>query len=383
MNEQAITYFYELKKSIVRQLRMTYPACGTDIHEWKGRDIKHFQADLMDKIQGRVSEKWFYTHIKPKVNDKLPRLDMLDMLCSYTGFDNWQAFVKTQIRNTNRQDNLTSEWNRRQAEEGIDTTSPAEITKAVEEEKSAIELSSVTLNKNDSEKNEKNKVRKHILSYQTAGIGIIGFLVLLTGLFFTFFAANNQEKQNSDKTFLNTGHIYHFCFIDADTKEAIIHPETVVQLIEKNETPIRKKCDDNGCIELQSTLDNIVFVVQSLYYKQDTIYRSQQQHKSIEKITLKTDDYALMIHIFSNSNVKDWQKRRNQLDKMIADDAQIIQVGEYNRLGMEMYNKTQFINKLTMPLNSLKNLDILETKYQNGQIIRLRFMQRSDDKNHK
>lgn len=42
---------------------------------------------------------------------------------------------------------------------------------------------------------------------------------------------------------------------------------------------------------------------------------------------------------------------------------------------MALYNKEEFINKMTMPIKSLKNISILETKYEGNQIVEIRFVQ--------
>jgi hypothetical protein len=82
-----------------------------------------------------------------------------------------------------------------------------------------------------------------------------------------------------------------------------------------------------------------------------------------------------MINIFSRSDVEDYERRREQLERMFTDDARIFQIYPGNELGMEMYNREEFINKLTMPLKSLKNIDVLETQYRDGKIYALRFTQ--------
>ena len=120
------------------------------------------------------------------------------------------------------------------------------------------------------------------------------------------------------------------------------------------------------------------FIVKANYYKVDTIVRKLTDAISTtEVIELKRDDYALMISYFASSDVGDWEKRRKQLDDMIDDDAIIFQISASN-IGMEMYNKSEFIDKLTMPLQSLGNIDIVETIYKNGRIINLRFIQREN-----
>ena len=107
----------------------------------------------------------------------------------------------------------------------------------------------------------------------------------------------------------------------------------------------------------------------------DTITRVFNKIRTEEQVTLTPNDYALMIHIFSNAQVEDWEKRRVQLDRMFAEEAHIYQVFETDDLGMEMYNKQEFIDKLTMPVRSLQNIEVLETIYEKGKIKALRFRQ--------
>ena len=46
---------------------------------------------------------------------------------------------------------------------------------------------------------------------------------------------------------------------------------------------------------------------------------------------------------------------------------------------MEMYNKQEFINKLTMPLRSLRQIDVLDIRYVGDRIQVLRFKQKEDE----
>ncbi len=87
----------------------------------------------------------------------------------------------------------------------------------------------------------------------------------------------------------------------------------------------------------------------------------------------------MMIQYFSTMNVKDWQKRRDQLNLMIADSAMIYQVYE-EAVGVELYNKWEFINKLTLPSTGLKDIEILDTQYQGDKITLIRFKQKEAEK---
>ena len=79
-----------------------------------------------------------------------------------------------------------------------------------------------------------------------------------------------------------------------------------------------------------------------------------------------------MLHYYANGKVKDWKNRRKELSKIIANDATIFQVLPH-RLGIEIYPKNEFINKLTTPTQSLKNIEIIESRKLNGQIVKLKF----------
>lgn len=91
MDKAAIFHFELLKKEIVTTFLKTHSAPKT-IEEWKGEDIVLFQEDLFSKVKGKVSEKWFYTYCKNST-DKLPRIDILNLLSKYAGFENWNDFV--------------------------------------------------------------------------------------------------------------------------------------------------------------------------------------------------------------------------------------------------------------------------------------------------
>lgn len=90
--EKTESYHFDLlKKELVVTFLKTHSAPKT-IEDWKGEDIVLFQEDLFDKVKGKVSEKWFYTYCK-NTSDKLPRIDILNLLSKYIGYENWNDFV--------------------------------------------------------------------------------------------------------------------------------------------------------------------------------------------------------------------------------------------------------------------------------------------------
>jgi hypothetical protein len=168
--------------------------------------------------------------------------------------------------------------------------------------------------------------------------------------------------------------VYTFTFIDADTRETIANTKTEIILISDGESPVHFLTDKDGCFRLKTDKSKISMVVNSPCYHSDTLIRIVTKLNRNETIMLKPDDYALMIHYFSTMKVDDWEKRRERLNKMIADDAMICQVFRGKETaGMALYNKQEFIDKLTMPAGSLKNIEILSSQSRYGKIVVLRF----------
>ncbi|MCF6348757.1 MAG: hypothetical protein L3J20_10730 [Flavobacteriaceae bacterium] len=290
-------HYFNLLKQAITSAFLTDNSASMSIKDWKGEDITAFQEDLFNKVKTTISEKWFYTYIKNEPK-KLPRIDMLNMLSKYVGFDNWAAFKNTHSRSFNTSKN------------------PSAI---------------------------KNYAWLLLL------IPITAILIY----------------------FVNTKNEFEFCFIDEDKNETI---STIldIKILQEFESPIYVKTDSLGCFTYKTEADIMKFVVQSPYYKTDTIIRSINTNSNAT-IKLQTDDYALMLHYYSNGNIKDWKKRKQQLKKLIADDAQIYQVFTHD-IGVEVYSKDDFISKLTIPTSSLKNIKILDKTSKDGKIVKLKFM---------
>lgn len=91
MHQEEKILFSLLKKGIAQKMMQSYPGIDPDISKWKGQEITDFQEDLRIEVNGQISEKWFYTHMKSD-NSSLPRIDVLDLLSQYAGYLNWQDF---------------------------------------------------------------------------------------------------------------------------------------------------------------------------------------------------------------------------------------------------------------------------------------------------
>ncbi len=268
-----------------------------NISLWKGQEIIDFQEDLRQQVQGSISEKWFYTYIKGNP-EKLPRIDILNLLSNYVGQASWYAFNEQY------------------------TDKKAIMAKGA-------------------------KLRWGIMTLAVVGVALAIFAVV--------------PKKNT----------FHFCFIDKDNKEAITDTRIDVIVLDQEESPSYQKSDSLGCFSYTTTEDHIRFIAQSPYYKTDTIYKSVSGNKH-HQVHLRTDDYALMLHYYGSNNVKDWRKRRRELEKLIAQDAVIFEILPH-QIGVELYEKDEFINKLTTPTKSLQQLQVIETQYRNEQIVMLKF----------
>jgi hypothetical protein len=330
-------YFRELKKEVSATFRGLFPSSPVEIEEWKGQDIVNFQEELMQKVNGRISEKWFYTHIKGQ-QEKLPRIDMLNLLSEYAGYRSWSDFVM-----------------QKKGREEAPGTGKLEIPTAEKHEAQGILESASSQPAAESLISGSNSSKRVLI--------IIAVLLVLSSI--TVIAILNRPHIKT----------YQCCFVDMDGRAPIPNARIELKVLSYNESPVLAEVDSNGCFELKTTDDKVRLVVTSPYYRADSVTRVLTSDLVYERVKLRTNDYALMIHYFSTSKVSDWKKRRMQLDDMIAENAKIFQVYDDNS-GMELYNKDEFINKLTMPLKSLRNIEIIETQYTGNKISELRFRQK-------
>jgi len=163
---------------------------------------------------------------------------------------------------------------------------------------------------------------------------------------------------------------FQFCFVDESNQITTIPLN--ITILQKNESPLYLKTDSTGCFTYKTKEKLITFIVKSPYHKTDTIVRSIDSNNN-KTVKLLTDDYALMLHYYSNGNVNDWKKRKAQLEQLFDDDAQIYQLFS-NNIGIELFSKEEFIRKLTTPTSSLKNIKIIDKSYKNGKIVKLKFI---------
>ena len=172
---------------------------------------------------------------------------------------------------------------------------------------------------------------------------------------------------------------YRFTFIDNDTGEPVIDNNLRAELIVKNESPVCYMSNETGSITIRTNKSQISMVVKAPYYLTDTVTRTLRKFNHDEKVGLNADYYALMIRYFSQSDVNSWEKRRAQLDGLLSEDAIIYQFPDQNAGGgVALYNKTEFIDKITMPSSGLRQIEIIDCRYTGSKIAVLRFRIKTD-----
>ncbi|OFY60467.1 MAG: hypothetical protein A2Y71_11965 [Bacteroidetes bacterium RBG_13_42_15] len=310
MHQEEKILFSLLKREIAATMMRSYPGIDPEISNWKGQNITDFQEELRTKVNGQLSEKWFYTHMKSE-NSSLPRIDVLNMLSQYAGYFNWQDFRHKMAG-----------------------TMPMEGKQA----KPVSILIKIALL----------------------------FIMVIVLLFIIIKLINTQN--------------YHFTFIDSDTGEPVPDANLRVELLmEGSEYPKRILPDEKGSVMVRTNKNRISMIVRAPYYLTDTVERTLRKFKHTEQVSLNADYYALMISFFSRSDVTSWEKRRKQLDGIFSEDAIIYQFPEKNAgEAMALFNKWEFIDKITMPSSGLRQIEILDCRYLDGKISVLRFRIKPD-----
>ena len=290
-------------------------------------------------MKGSISEKWFYTHIKHE-QEKLPRIDVLNLLAEYVGFRNWQAFVAT-LEQGNE-------------EHETQVTVPVEQHFADPEPSVSIETAVLPSEKSvPVTQNAVSAAPENASSGKRLVIGSLFLIAALSVISILYFSQTKMTTQCS------------FCFPDC--------PETILaEQILDGQSPIQYRSDSSDCITFASAASVLRLRVSAPYHVTDTIVRNLQGGTHQESIHLRKDDFAMMIQYFAESAPGDLSKRNTQLKKAIQTTARIFQVTEDQR-GVELMNQEEFIAYLLSPVQSKKRMKILETQYDAGKISYLRF----------
>src|SRR5690554_4253217 len=181
-----------------------------------------------------------------------------------------------------------------------------------------------------------------------AGVLLIGFLI--------FFLTNGKKEKQTIE------------IKNEFTQEPLSDEIKVYEVREDEKIPIKV---EGSKIEIENKDSKIV--VESPYYKSEEI--EIKKDKKQDEILIKPNDYAMMLKAFMLSDIKDWETRKEQLQKILSDDLEVI-VMLKNDLGAEYFNKKEFTQMLVIPSDNLKRMKIVQIENdENNRIkfIRIRF----------
>lgn len=177
-------------------------------------------------------------------------------------------------------------------------------------------------------------------------IWVLFFGVLIAGFFIWKFLSKEEQKLEFQNSF---------------TKDSIAKEEVKAYVVEDT---VEKQIDINSST---FNIDKATKVVlKSPFYKPKVI--TILPNEPIAKVELNPNDYAMMLKAFMKSDIKDWQTRKEQLNKILSDNLEVM-VMLQNNLGAEYFNKQEFSQKVILPTASLKKLKIVELKQENDNKI--------------
>ncbi|WBV59612.1 hypothetical protein PFY12_11155 [Chryseobacterium camelliae] len=387
MTDLDLLHFEQLKKDVQAQYLEQHTPSFEDISKWKGIDIIYFQEDLRKKAKGNISEKSFYTYFKTSPVTKLPRIDMLNLLSIYTGYESWYDFKKQHLfagELLTEDESLTEDQSKES--ERIISTSPdlpkAEPLPGKTEFKAP---ESTDLQKSNTENQLVNK-KTEILQPSTFDLQktkknffkknawaiVTTILILLTGVL-----------GFKDALFQKT---YTYCFTDADRAVSVMNT-IEIKVIKENESPILYKIKPGECFRYSTKDKNLKLQITAPFYEDLEVNRNLENAPEEEMIELKPDDYKMAVNYFSikdaNGNPELLKQKRKQLDNLISNNAIIYQVYDNATYGIETLDKQKYITLVTTPTTSLKNLSVIEMKREKGKIVSIKFKIANTDENNK
>ena len=379
MTDLDLLHFEQLKSEVQAKYIENHAPSFDEISKWKGIDIIYFQEDLRKLAKGNISEKSFYTYFKSSPICKLPRIDMLNILSVYAGYDNWYGFKKKHL--------FTDEILKECEEKDILIEENFDNDEESLEEKPLIQISTEkTLIKEQNKSDLQNKTNDNQLVNTKVNFQNI----------------SKDEKLNTSKTFvkkylwlcisvlllLAVGFLgfkdeifsrkFYYSFIDAD-RNSKINAELQVQILKDNESPILYVAKPNEPFVYTTKSKILTMVVSSPYYRTDTIQRNLESAPEAENIELKPNDYAFMLFYYSKS-LTDLKKKRESLNYLISNNVLIYQVYDNETYGVETINKQRYINLVTLPSTSLEKLEVIATHTNaQGKIDMIKFKIAKDE----
>ena len=392
MTDLDLLHFEQLKRDVQAQYLKEHTPSYDDISKWKGIDIIYFQEDLRKKAKGNISEKSFYTYFKTSPVTKLPRIDMLNLLSIYAGYESWYEFKKQHLfAGELLQDDEDLDENDLQELEKTVSNSPelpkTEIQPAKVEFK-APENSDLQKSNTGNQiikenqiptiqpeiiplKNNKNFVKKNAWAIVTS------ILIVITGIL-----------GFKDEIFSKE---YKYCFTDADRGVSVINT-LEIKILKENESDLLYKVKPGECFYYSTKDKNLKMEISAPFYEPLKVNRNLENAPGEEMIELKPDDYKMAVYYFSRKDVKGnpeeqialMKQKRKQLENLISNEAVIYQVYDNDTYGIETLDKQKYITLVTTPTTSLKNLNVIKMeKDKKGKIISIKFKIASTDEKNK
>jgi len=356
LSDIEFSHFQSLKTAVQEKYLETHSPSYDDISKWKGIDIIYFQEDLRQKAKGNISEKTFYTYFKNNSQEKIPRIDMLNILSVYSGYNSWSEFKKKNPLTIVEQPTATDVKVTNETEIQPETTKNPPVPKPlVSIDNQAFDEINQNIN---FEKGNQNFLKR----YLWLGISAFLFVVVLILVFY-------------DNLFYKK---YTYAFTDAD-RNSSIKGELDVKIIRENESPILFKVKPNSKFVYETKSKNLKMVISSPFYRTDTVTRDLTSAPLSEDIELKPNDYAIQLYYYSKSII-DFKKKTSELNKLISDNALIYQVVDSDIYGIETMDKQKYISLVTLPTTSLENLEVIDSQMKNGKIVMIKFKITDDEK---
>lgn len=293
-------YFDLLKKEMQEHVVLSLKI-RKELKEWNMNDIHTFQSNLEEVCKSSVSEKWIYTHFKND-NEKLPRIDVLNLLSVYCGYKDWEDFK---------------------------------------------------FNKSVNSPSKRNK------NYWWFSLLLLPFII-----------ASLYWVAKPNETIIMFRDAYTLSLIKTDQLQFKLSTGEAPSFIKNDNYHLKLTGGNNDASDS--------LFIKGPYFKRSFITVNKILSNDSIWIDLYPDDYPLMLNFYSRSSSDDWEKRQQELDAVLHNEAKIFQVHpKFN--GIEILNKTEFIDRLTLPTNTIKNLEILHIEYKHDQIFKLRFLQKMVD----
>lgn len=375
MEDLDLLHFEQLKSEIQARYLENHIPSDENIANWKGIDIIYFQEDLRKQTKANISEKSFYTYFKASPVLKLPRIDILNLLSNYVGYVSWYDFKKNHLFAEEILENFSSsqsELNENLEEnaliseptEQISTTNKIEtqsnekvVLQNIDNDNQIVNTNITSDSRAEIIDNPKRKsFKQYILASATAILAlVVGYLGFGDALF---------------------GKTYTYYFTDAD-RNSPIQNSLEIKVYKENESPLFFRIKPNEPFYYPTKDDKLRMEISSPFYENLEINRNLTNAPEKESIELKPDDYKMAVYYFSKKDMGESadqiKQKRRQLEKLIAENATIYQVFDSDIYGVDTLDRQKYINLLTIPSTSLKNLNIIEMTRDKGQIVTIKF----------